>query len=83
MCHEGAFFAARGLSSCGTQASVIVARGLNCSHDSWDLSYPTRDRTHSPGIGRLILNHRTTREVPTSALLLFPGAMVDFKSQLG
>ena len=30
----------------------------------WDLSSPTRDRTHTPCIGRQSLNHRTTREVP-------------------
>ena len=31
----------------------------------WDLSSLTRDRTHSPLIGRQNLNHWTTREVPT------------------
>ena len=30
----------------------------------WDLSSPTRDRTRIPCIGRQILNHWTTREVP-------------------
>ena len=30
----------------------------------WDLSSPTRDRTHLPCFGRQILYHWTTREVP-------------------
>ena len=30
----------------------------------WDLSLPTRNRAHLPCIGRLSLNHWTTREVP-------------------
>ena len=30
----------------------------------WDLSSPNRDQTHIPCIGRQILNHWTTREVP-------------------
>ena len=30
----------------------------------WDLSSPTRDRTRVPCIGRWILDHWTTREVP-------------------
>ena len=29
----------------------------------WDLSYPTRNRTHTPCIGRQNLNHWTSREV--------------------
>ena len=31
----------------------------------WDLSSLTRDRTHIPSNGRQILNHWTTREVPS------------------
>ena len=31
----------------------------------WDLSPPTRDRTHTPCIGRRSLNHWTAREVPS------------------
>ena len=31
----------------------------------WDLSSPNRDQTHIPCIGRQILNHWTTREVPS------------------
>ena len=34
-------------------------------HGVWDLSSLTRDRTCVPCIGRRILNHWTTREVPT------------------
>ena len=30
----------------------------------WDLSSPTRDRTHTPCIGRRCLNHWIAREVP-------------------
>ena len=29
----------------------------------WDLSFPTRDQTHIPCIGRQSLNHWTTKEV--------------------
>ena len=36
----------------------------------WDLSSPTRDRTHVPCIGRQILDHWTTREVPILFVLL-------------
>ena len=64
------------LCSCGTWApehmgSVVVACGLSiCSvqaqlpHGICDLISPNRDRTHVPCIGRKILNHWTTREVP-------------------
>ena len=45
-------------ASCGVQAS-LVAEGI------WDLSSPTRDQTCIPCIGRQILNHWTTREVPS------------------
>ena len=30
----------------------------------WDLSFPTRDRVHTPCIGRQTLNHWTAKEVP-------------------
>ena len=33
-------------------------------HGMWDVSFLTRDQTHVPCIGRQILNHWTTREVP-------------------
>ena len=35
----------------------------------WDLSSPTRDQTHVPCIGRLILNQWATREVTNRQLL--------------
>ena len=35
------------------------------SQGMWDLSSPTRDRTHTPCIGRQSLNHWTAREVPS------------------
>ena len=36
----------------------------------WDLSSPTRDRTHTPCIGRQSFNHWTTREVPGTLSLV-------------
>ena len=35
----------------------------------WGLSSPNRDQTWTPCIGRWILNHRSTREIPGSSLL--------------
>ena len=52
-----------GFSSCGAQAK------LPCS--MWNLSSLTRDRSHIPCIGRWILNHWITREVPRAKL--YPG----------
>ena len=58
------------LSSCGLQAlehagSVVAAHGLSCpACGMWDLSSLTRDRTCVPCLGRQILNHWTSREVP-------------------
>ena len=37
---------------------VFSPRGM------WDLSFPTRDQTHTPYFGRWILNYWTAREVP-------------------
>ena len=54
--HAGFLIEARELSSCGSQAQ------LPC--DMWDLSSPTRDRTCVTCVGRQILCHWTTREVP-------------------
>ena len=48
--------AARRLSSCGTRAQ-LPHRHVGSSR--------TRDQTHVPCIGRQILNHCATREVPT------------------
>ena len=47
---------AHGFSSCGVWAQL--------PHGTWDRSSLTRDRTCIPWIGRRILNHWTTREVP-------------------
>ena len=55
----GSVVVARRLQSTG---SVVVAHGLSCS-TAWGSSR-TRARTHVPCIGRQILNHCTTREVP-------------------
>ena len=41
-------------------------------HGTWNLSTPTWDRTHIPCIGRWILNHWATREVPLKYLLNLP-----------
>ena len=50
------------LQSTGTWASVIMCTGLSAlQHEG---SSQTRDWTHVPCIGRRILNHRTTREIP-------------------
>ena len=65
-----------GFSSCGTQASVVVARGLSsCGLVApWSVrSSRTSARTCIPCIGRRILNHCTTRE-------FLPGG---FEAQVG
>ena len=38
---------------------------------TWDLSSSTRDRTHTPCIGRWSLNHQTAREVPWGSCISF------------
>ena len=48
-----------GLSSCGTQASLVAMRGLSCS--TWDLSSLTRDGIRAPCIGSMesyLLDHQ-------------------------
>ena len=55
--------AARGLSSCGAQAPVVVAHCLGLVAPRHVGFSQTRDRTRVPCIGRQILNHWTTREV--------------------
>ena len=47
----------------------------------WDLSSPTRDRTHVPCIGRRILYHWTTREVPYAHFLIGSFVLFDIKPQ--
>ena len=61
--HAGSLVKARELSSCGARAYL--------PHCMWDLSSPTRDWTHVPCIGRWILYHWTTREVPVPAFFQF------------
>ena len=60
--HTGSLVEARELNSCGERVSL--PRGM------WDLSSLTRDRTHVPCIGRQILYHWTTREVPQFCFLM-------------
>ena len=60
--HVGSVVAAHRLSSCGTR--VQMPCGM------WYLTSPTRDWTCVPCIGRRILNHWTTREVPVCSLLI-------------
>ena len=43
------------------------------SQGMWDLSSPTRDRTHHPCTGRWSLNHWTTREGPYWTFRSSPG----------
>ena len=61
-----------GFSNCGTQAQQLWLTGSG-AQQLWRMglvaprhreSSRTRDRTHGPCIGRWILNHCTTREVP-------------------
>ena len=52
--HAGSSSIAWGLSSCSLELR-------SCS--MWDLSFPIRNRTCIPCVGRWILNHWTTREI--------------------
>ena len=56
----------RRIFCCGAQ-SLIVLHRPSCATQLglWDLSYPTRDQTLIPCIARQVLNHWTTREVPS------------------
>ena len=70
------YLAALGLSCgtrdlcCSTRTSLWLrcngsrVRVLSCPEARGNLSSLTRDQTRVPCIGRWILNHRTTREVP-------------------
>ena len=67
-----------GFNSCGSWAagSVVVAHGLSCSAACGIFSR-TRARTLVPCIGRQILNHCATREVPVIFLkMVFYGVYV-------
>ena len=63
-----AFVAVLGLSLVEVMVGVVsllVMQGfLQLPRAKWDLNSSTKDRTCIPCIGRLILNHWTTREVP-------------------
>ena len=59
--HGGSFAEVHGLSSCSTPALYSVWASL--LPGIWDLSSPTRDKTHIC-TARQILNRWTTREVP-------------------
>ena len=48
----------------GVVSLVVIQGFLQLPRAKWDLNSSTRDRTCIPCIGRLILNHWTTREVP-------------------
>ena len=65
--HSGLVVVASGVQ--GVWASAVVAHGLSCSMGHAESSQ-TRDGTRVPCIGRWILIHYTTREVPYSSLLL-------------
>ena len=54
--HVGSLVEVCGLSSCGMRAQLLCGM--------WDLSSQTKDRAHVPFIGRWILYHWTTREIP-------------------
>ena len=47
-------------------ASLVAAHGFSCI---WDLSSPIGDQTGVPCIGRQILSHWASREVPGSTIL--------------
>ena len=53
-----------GFSSCGAQ-------GLILPHGMCYLSFPVGDQTCTPCTGRQILNHWTTREVPTQRIIIW------------
>ena len=57
-----------GFSSCGTRAQQLWLTGLVAP---WHVgSSQTRHRTHVPCIGRWILKHCTTREVPQTSFYM-------------
>ena len=57
LCQAGSFVVVHRLSSCGAQASLRLSM--------WDPSSATRDLACIPCLARQILNHWTTKEVPT------------------
>ena len=51
------------VSSCGSEAQWLRITGFVALQDT---SSPTRDHAHGPCTSRRILNHGTTREIPSS-----------------
>ena len=51
---------------CFIASGWFVAAGLAAPQGMWDLSSPTKDRTHVPSIEGQILNRWIAREVPPS-----------------
>ena len=47
----------------------------------WDLSFPTRNRTHTPCTGRWNLNHWTTREVPIIVSFIIRSGWEEIRKQ--
>ena len=66
-----------GLSLCTWIQVPIWGEQFQLQCSMWDLSSPTRDWTHILCIARQILNHWTTKEVP-SLLCIRPSSNNDF-----
>ena len=47
------------------EAGLFIYLCLAVTHGLWDLSFPTRGRTHGPCSGSLSPNYWTTREFPS------------------
>ena len=73
--------AVHGLCGCGLGAlgalgalermsSVVAAPGFEVLQGTWDLPLLTGDRTRIPCTARPILNHWTTREVPSNDVIV-------------
>ena len=53
----------------GRKGTTILFFFLATPHGTWDLSSPTRDRTHTPVMEARSLNYWTSREVQGTAVL--------------
>ena len=62
--------------------SVVVVCGLSCPVVCGILGSLTRDGTHVPCIGRQILNHWTTREVPKFCVNLILSSGIRFLKKI-
>ena len=74
--HCGGFSCCRA-QALGTRASVVVAHGLSCSAVCG--IFPDQGSNRAPCIGRQILNHCATREVPTLGLSILAFSPFTFK----